>query len=173
MPRLSAIVHTQNDQHRIARLLESLRPCNEVLVIDHSSTDETVTVAKHHGALVKQGIPGVEHGTYVLDLRHHWVLSVLPSEALSEALEAALFEWRELSEDECDQLGYAIRIREETGDGWRFLSPEMRLANRARINWTSAIPPAAPGVPALDGDLLRFLEPVPGDRSGLLADALE
>jgi hypothetical protein len=49
----------------------------------------------------------------------------------------------------------------------------MRLANRARINWTSAIPPAAPGVPALDGDLLRFLEPVPGDRSGLLADALE
>jgi len=173
MPRLSAIVHTQNDQHRIARLLESLRPCNEVLVIDHGSTDDTVTVAKHHGAVVKQGIPGVEHGTYVLDLRHHWVLSVLPSEALSEALEAALFEWREQSEDDCDHLGYAIRIREETGDGWRILPPEMRLANRARINWTEAIPPPAPDIPTLEGDLLRFLEPVAEERGGLLPDALE
>lgn len=172
MPRLSAIVHTQNDQHRIARLLDSLRPCDEILVIDHSSTDDTTTVAKHHGAIVKQGIPGVEPGTYVLDLRHHWVLSVLPSEALSESLEAALLEWRELSEDDCDHIGYAIRVREETADGWRILEPEMRLANRARINWTTAIPPAAPDLPALEGDLLRFLEPAPEEGAEPLDDAL-
>lgn len=171
MPRLSAIIHTQNDQHRIARLLESLRPCDEVLVIDHGSTDETVTVAKHHGAVVKLGIPGVEPGTYVLDLRHHWVLSVLPSEALSESLEASLFEWRELSEDDCNHIGYAVAIREETGDGWRKLPPEMRLANRAKINWTAPIPPSAPGIPSLEGDLLRFQEPLPDTKVPLTTGA--
>ncbi len=51
MPKISAIIHTHNDAQRIGRALGSLRPCDEVLVIDHSSSDETGKIArdwKHH-----------------------------------------------------------------------------------------------------------------------------
>ena len=49
----------------------------------------------------------------------------------------------------------------------------MRLANRARINWTTAIPPAVPDIPSLEGDLLRFIEPAPAESAEPLDDALE
>jgi glycosyltransferase involved in cell wall biosynthesis len=52
MLRISALVHAKNDAQRIGRALESLRPCDEVLVIDHDSEDETVKIARDHGATV-------------------------------------------------------------------------------------------------------------------------
>ncbi len=155
MPRITALIQTRNDAHRIGRTLDSLRPCDEVLVIDRASDDDTTRIARQHGATVKQAIEGVGPGAYAIDARYEWVLCLLPGEALSEGLEAALFEWKETEPDE-DTPGFACALREDTGDGWKAHKPEMRLANRNRMTWTGALPPNPDGAGTIEGDLLKF-----------------
>ncbi len=164
MPKITAIVHTSNDVLRIGRALDSLRCCDEVLVIDHDSTDETVKEAKKHGATVKKGLPGVEPGAYVMDARPDWILCLHPNEAVSEPLEASLHEFKERKEDEDvpenNPTAFNLIIREERGHGWQSLAPETRLANRQKVNWTTEeCPPQMKDAPSLPGELMRFQEP--------------
>ena len=89
------MLHTCNVASQLERCLYSLRPCDEVIVIDHGSTDDTVKIAREHGARVIQGVSGVDHGAYTQDVRNDWVLVLCPNECVGEDLEASLFEWRE------------------------------------------------------------------------------
>jgi glycosyltransferase involved in cell wall biosynthesis len=158
MPKVTALLHTRNDAARISRALESLRPCDELLIIDHGSKDDTVPLARSHGARIKQAVTGVEDGTYVVDARHDWVLCLQPTESLAESLEASLLEWKG-QDIPFDARGFRVTIREETEQGWRILQPEMRLVNRTCLNWTTTLPPDDPTVEQLEGELLRFLHP--------------
>jgi glycosyltransferase involved in cell wall biosynthesis len=157
MPKLTAIIHTKNDASRIGRLLDSLRACNEVIVIDDNSEDDTLKVAEAHGANVRKCIPGVTPGAYSMEAHNPWILCVLPNESISEALEASLLEWRERKEDE--NPGYNIRIRLQENDRWTELPPETRLVNREKINWTDQLPPTSSVFDQLEGDLLQFNTP--------------
>ncbi|MDP9267652.1 MAG: hypothetical protein M3P27_04915 [Acidobacteriota bacterium] len=159
MPKISALIHAHNDALRIGRALDSLRACDEVLVIDHASDDDTADIARRHGATVKKGLPGVEPGAYLADTRYDWVLCILPNEAVSEALEASLLEFRERKCEDEHAVAYNLTLREEYGADWRPLAPETRLADRAKLNWTSKCPPHLPEAPSLAGELLRFEEP--------------
>src|SRR5947209_8569152 len=94
MPKITALIHTLNDALRLGRALDSLRPCDEVLIIDDSSEDDTVRIAHDNGAHLKQSIPGVTQGAYVMDAANDWILCLLPNEALSEELEASIQEWK-------------------------------------------------------------------------------
>jgi|SRR5947209_10616594 len=158
MPKISAILHTHNDEQRIARALESLRACNEIVVIDHDSSDQTAEVARRHGAQVKPSVPGVQPGAYVNDLQNDWVLCLQPNEAISEALEASLFEWKQ-EEVPQEIVGYSVAVREETENGWRNDGQHLRLANRKRINWPERLPPVNGDGHVLAGELLRFSKP--------------
>jgi glycosyltransferase involved in cell wall biosynthesis len=57
MPKLTALLHTHNDALRLGRALQSLRPCDQVLVIDENSEDDTEKVARDYGATFKTAIP--------------------------------------------------------------------------------------------------------------------
>lgn len=157
MPKISAILHALNDVERIGRAIDSLRPCDEVLVIDHGSTDGTQKAAEEHGATVKAAIPGVDRGTYVLDLKNDWVLCLCANEALTEELEASIQEWKQ---GEPPQVpGFAIAVREEGDSGWKQCQTELRLVDRSRLNWTGDLPPNSDGPAAFPGNLLRFRNP--------------
>jgi len=157
MPKITALLHTFDDAARLGRALDSLRPCDQILVVDHASRDATRKVARQHGAQVIRAVPGVEGGAYAIDADHDWILCLLPSEALSEALEASLLEWKQGDPDEF--LGFAVNLREETEDGWRNLPPETRLVNRTVVVWDGPLPPPGSFTHALAGDLLRFRNP--------------
>ena len=169
MAKITALVHTHNDAARIGRALESLRACDEVLVVDHASTDDTVKLARDHGAVVKEGVPGVSPGIYAVDADHDWILCMLPTEAVSEGLEASLFEWKERHEEtsaqaendkhETEACSVAFQVREEIGNGWRELGTHTRLVNRKAINWTGHFPPDDADAEILPGHLLRFRKP--------------
>ena len=169
MPKITALLHTHNDAQRIGRALESLRAVDEILVVDHGSTDDTVQVARHHGANIKEGVPGVNPGVYVIDAHHDWIFCLLPNESLSEGLEASLFEWKERVDEPLNQAEkdaqsfrnatYSVTVREETEDGWKTAPAETRLVNRKQINWTEAIPPNNGESTLLPGDVLRFSKP--------------
>jgi glycosyltransferase involved in cell wall biosynthesis len=159
MPKISAIIHASNDERRLGRALETLRSCDEVIVVDHASTDRTREVAREYGASVRQGVLGVKHGAYISELKNDWVLCLLPSESLSEALEASLFEWKQNNFKNGDQVGYRIAVREETASGWQTHPAVLRLVNRTRMNWAEELPPKDGDGPTMPGEILRFSQP--------------
>ena len=114
MPKISALLHTHNDALRLGRALDSLRPCDEVLIIDQDSEDETEKVAREHGATFKTAIAGVTSGAYAMDASHEWILYLRCNEALSDELEATLIEWKE-AEPEETLACYSVPIRAENG----------------------------------------------------------
>src|SRR6185503_2718179 len=97
--KISALIHTMDNARSLGRALDSLRPCDEVIVVDHGSRDETVKVAKEHGAKVINAVPGVSNGAYAQNTRNQWILCLLPHEAIAEDLEASLLEWSEAEQD--------------------------------------------------------------------------
>jgi glycosyltransferase involved in cell wall biosynthesis len=155
MPKISALIHVCDDERRLGRVLDSLRPCDEVVVVDHGSKDESIKVAREHGARIIKGVHGVSRGAYSQDASHDWILCLLPTEALGEEFEASLLEWKQ-SEPAKDGLGYNVQVREQNGTAWNPLTPEMRLVNRKQINWIGDLPPDAPAAPALPGHILRI-----------------
>ncbi|MGZ4789239.1 MAG: hypothetical protein ACXVZV_12765 [Terriglobales bacterium] len=157
MPKITALIHTLNDGLRIGRTLDSLRACDQVLVIDHGSTDNTAKVVRDHGAEMKKGIPGVDRGTYAVDSSNDWILCLCSNESLSEELEASLFEWK--SQDHQDAVGFNLRAREESNGGWAIRDPETRLVNKCKMNWTGDLPPTTTVNHEIKGFILRFQSP--------------
>ncbi|HEY5175909.1 MAG TPA: glycosyltransferase [Terriglobales bacterium] len=158
MPKITALLHTHNDALRLGRALDSLRPCDEVLVIDDCSEDDTSRVAREHEATLKTAIPGVTLGAYAADASHDWVLCLHPSETLSDDLEAALFDWK--NEEPAENIaGYRASIREQKDNEWQTCPPETRLINRKLVNWIGEMPPDEPCENKLSGDVLRFHQP--------------
>lgn len=156
MRKLSALMHAHNEGKRLGRTLETLRPCDEVVVVDHGSSDDTVRVARQYGAKVVKAVPGVDKGAYAIDCRHDWVLCLEANESLTESLEASLFEWKQKNESDTAQPAFNIGLRVDTGSGWEERSPQTRLVNRNQINWQGALPPNMETAPVLEGKLLRF-----------------
>jgi cellulose synthase/poly-beta-1,6-N-acetylglucosamine synthase-like glycosyltransferase len=152
MPRLTALIHTHNDELRLGRALESLRPCDELLVFDDGSRDGTAAVAREYGARVLSAM-----GTGLAGAQFDWILCLLPSEALSEALEASLFEWK-LTEHAAAHA-FSMAVREQDGDKWLTHPATTRLLNRQARSWTSPLPPDDLQAQILAGDLLRFQQP--------------
>jgi len=168
MPKITALVHTHNDASRVGRLLETLRACDEVLLVDHGSTDTTRDVAGEYAANIKTGVPGVSRGVYATDARHDWILCLLPNEALSETFEAALFEWKNREDQPTDTPpaevspdadSFAVAIRRETAEGWSDAPPQTRLVNRSKVNWQDDLPPDTPQAEVLAGHILSFRHP--------------
>jgi len=157
MTKITALIHTLNDDQRIGRALDSLRSCDQVLVIDHGSSDHTEKVVRDHGATFKKGIPGVDYGTYAVDSNHNWILCLCANESIGEELEASLFEWK--SQDHEDITGYNVRVREEKDGSWTVGDPVTRLVNKCKMNWTGDLPPKTTVFDEIKGYVLRFSEP--------------
>jgi glycosyltransferase involved in cell wall biosynthesis len=93
--KISATIITLNEQGNIARSIESLRCCDEVVVVDSGSSDRTMETAATLGARVVEspwrGYAGQKN--FAADrAAHDWVLSIDADEALSEALEAEIWQ---------------------------------------------------------------------------------
>lgn len=50
--QLSGIIIAKNEEERIANCIDSISFCDEIVVVDSSSTDKTVAIAKRMGAVV-------------------------------------------------------------------------------------------------------------------------
>jgi glycosyltransferase involved in cell wall biosynthesis len=145
---ITALIHTENDALRLGRCLETLYPCEQIVVVDHGSRDETVQVAREYGARIvdatgeaeRTGPPGLWpelranlRADRLQDNRlqanlstglRGWIMCLDSCESLSESLAASLFEWKYEWRTERSSLpqnaapSFSVFLREETATGW-------------------------------------------------------
>lgn len=90
VPKISAVIIARNEEAMIANCIDTLHWCEEILVVDHGSSDNTTSLAKHQGAKV---ISAPTHATFA-DLRNlgmeeatgEWLLYVDADERVTPAL---------------------------------------------------------------------------------------
>lgn len=138
--KISATIITHNEERNLPRAIESLRCCDEILVIDSGSTDRTVEIAGKFGARVLEanwrGYAGQKN--YASDQAvHDWVLSIDADEALSEDLEAEIWQ---LKKNGPTYDAYTVpRLAQYLGkwilySGWH-PDRKIRLFDRRKARW--------------------------------------
>jgi len=138
--KISATIITFNEERNISRVVESLRCCDEILVLDSGSNDRTVEIATKLGARVEEaswhGYAAQKNIAAQL-ATHDWILSLDADESVSEALEAEIWHIKK-SGPEFD--GYTMpRLAQYLGrwilhSGW-YPDRKVRLFNKQRAKW--------------------------------------
>jgi glycosyltransferase involved in cell wall biosynthesis len=138
--KISATIITFNEERNVPRVIESLRCCDEILVLDSGSNDRTVEIATKLGARV---VEASWHG-YAAQKNiaaklatHDWILSLDADESLSEALEAEIWQIKKTG-PKFD--GYTMpRLAQYLGrwilhSGW-YPDRKVRLFNKHKAQW--------------------------------------
>ncbi|MBI5019004.1 glycosyltransferase family 2 protein [Candidatus Gottesmanbacteria bacterium] len=141
---ISAVVLTQNCASTLAATLESLSFCDEIIVIDDHSTDDSGAIAKKYDAVVYtrslDGDFAAQRNFGLAKATHDWVLFIDSDEVVSQAL---AHEIREAIQS-VDVKGFYVKRRDilwgtpmvhgETADV-RLL----RLAKKGSGKWTRPV----------------------------------
>lgn len=163
--KISATIVTLNEEHNVARAIESLRCVDEVLVVDSGSTDRTREVAARLGARVIEepwrGYAGQKNFAAAL-AANEWILSIDADEAVAEELEAEILL---LKKNGPKFDGYSMpRLAQYLGrwihhGGW-YPDRKVRLYRRSSAEWVGAYVHESVrlnGTPGeLQGNLLHF-----------------
>jgi glycosyltransferase involved in cell wall biosynthesis len=138
--KISATIITCNEERNIPRVIESLRCADEVVVVDSGSTDRTVEIASKLGARVVEmpwrGYAGQKNFASS-QASNDWILSLDADEALSESLEAEIWQIKK-NGPEFD--GYTMpRLAQYLGrwilhSGW-YPDRKVRLFDRRNAKW--------------------------------------
>src|SRR5579864_214866 len=135
---ITAMVSSHNEARLLERCLPTLTFCDEVLVIDIASDDDTEAVARAHGARVLRHdwVPIAERARMELvdEASHDWLLFMDPDEAMPPALALQLAELvPRLADDvgvvDCPWQFY-FRDRPLRGTVWGGISRKRTLALR-------------------------------------------
>jgi len=138
--KISATLITLNEEANLARAIESLRCCDEIVVLDSGSQDRTVEIAASLGARVIESEwtgYAAQKNFAAQQAAHDWVLSLDADEALSEPLEGDILEIKRLG-PRAD--AYTIpRLAQYMGrwilhSGW-YPDRKVRLYDRRRARW--------------------------------------
>lgn len=163
---VSVVILAHNEAGNIARCVDSVRECGEVVVVDDDSTDATAEIAQQHGARV------VNHAftsfasqrNWALesaDLQHDWVLML-------DADEAATSDFLQEIQQAIDTVNadvHAFRNCRKTMLHGRWLKYSdgfpvwiMRLVRRGHAQFEDAGHGEVP-IPVLDGQVETIREP--------------
>jgi glycosyltransferase involved in cell wall biosynthesis len=138
--KITATIITLNEERNIARAIESLRCCDEILIVDSGSTDRTAELGQNLGARVIEASwlgYAAQKNRAAEQASHDWILSLDADEALSEALEAEI--WK-LKKSGPQYDAYTMpRLARYLGRwilhaGW-YPDRKVRLYHRAKAQW--------------------------------------
>jgi glycosyltransferase involved in cell wall biosynthesis len=140
VPKVSVTVITRNEASNIGDALASVAWSDDVVVVDSESTDDTVEIARAHGARVfVNAWPGYgAQKNYAADLaRHDWILSLDADERVTPALAREI---QQALAREPSVSGYRIpRVARHLGRWIRttdwYPNRKLRLYDRRRARW--------------------------------------
>ncbi len=146
MSGISGVVICFNEEDGIARCLESLSFCDEIVVVDSHSTDATREIAERYtNCVISQEFLGyVKQKNFALDqARNDWVVCLDADEALDEECRDAI--QRALANDSKEAAGFVLdRMTSFLGvwhvKGEWYPDPQLRVFRRSRGRWTGRDP---------------------------------
>lgn len=144
MEKLSATIIVKNEADNLKKLLPELHWCDEVVIVDDFSTDETMEVCRQFNCKIfqrKLDHFGLQKQFAVAQATYDWVFSIDADELLSDELVSQMKEV--LKNPNNDLGGYSmIRRHEFMGRVFRHSAESrtayLRLFNRSRANFNSA-----------------------------------
>ena len=161
---ISVVLITFNEEKNLPLVLEKLRWCEEVVVVDSGSTDGTLAIARKFGArVVHRDFDGFASQKNFADRQasHDWILALDADEAPSDDLRASLKRVKSSGADchayrfprKTFYLGKWIRY-----SGW-YPDKKIRFYDRRRTRWEGLVHESVQvdgTVGELDGDLLHY-----------------
>lgn len=145
MVPVSAVLITQDEARHLPGALESVRFCDEIVVVDCGSRDRSRAIAEAAGArvIVREPWPGfVDQRNFAAQAaRHDWVLAVDADERVSVPLRDEI---QSLREKGFAHAGYRIpRVAQYLGRWIRgtdwYPDPQLRLWDRRLGAWQGAL----------------------------------
>jgi glycosyltransferase involved in cell wall biosynthesis len=138
--KITATIITLDEERNIARAIESLRCADEILIVDSGSTDRTTELAENLGARVIEANwmgYSAQKNWAAEQASNDWILSLDADEALSEALEAEI--WNVKKTGPRFDAYTMPRMARYLGrwilhSGW-YPDRKVRLYHRARARW--------------------------------------
>src|SRR5579864_9155001 len=163
--KISATIITLDEERNIARAIESLRCCDQIVVLDSGSVDRTVELAEKLGAVVvEESWRGYANQKNLVaeHAEHDWILSLDADEALSEALEGEI--WNLKKHGPAYDAYTVPRMAQYLGrwilhGGW-YPDRKVRLYDRRKAKWVGDFVHESVTVDGrvghLDANLLHF-----------------
>ena len=143
-PKVSAVIITFNEEAIIGKTLSMLWWCDEIIIIDSGSTDNTVDICNDHGCTVfRRPLNGFgEQKKYgVSKANNDWILCIDADELLSEPLIEEI--QKELTKNKNQFAAFEIPLnlvfmKKVFKYGKETYSPKTRLFNKNNGNWDGA-----------------------------------
>lgn len=128
MAKVTAVIIALNEADRIEKTISAISCCNEIIVVDSGSSDQTIKVSKNLGCKVYEN-PFKSFGEqkkFGFDKAvNDWILSVDADEVMTPELNAEIESLFENKKPHCN--GYRIRFR------MVFLNKVFRFGKESRI----------------------------------------
>lgn len=90
MHKISAVIITHNEENRVRSTLESVKWCDEIIILDSNSTDKTIDICKEYSNCKIFFQPflgyGLQKELAVEKASNDWVLSLDADEVVTDAL---------------------------------------------------------------------------------------
>jgi glycosyltransferase involved in cell wall biosynthesis len=126
MKKVSCVIHTYNAETYLKKCLESVRWCDQLVIVDMFSTDKTVDIAKEYGAEIylheNLGYADPARAYGLNQCKNEWVLAIDSDEIVPKKLAKRLIEIAE--KDEADVVRISFRNfffgKEIKGAGWGY-----------------------------------------------------
>lgn len=164
---ISAVVLARNEAINIERCVRALHWCDEIVVVDDASTDETVEIASRVGATVVQhrfeSFAGQRNWAMRhAGLRNQWVLHLDADEVATDAFAKAVEEAVESAGPQC--VAFALCRKTFFNDRWLKYSDGfpvwiMRLTKRGSA-WFEDCGHGEVAVPDVDGTVEKIHDPL-------------
>jgi len=169
---ISLVIITLNEQEGIARAIESASFCDDIVVLDSGSTDDTCQIARDLGArvILEEWRGFQEQKQRAADLaKNDWVLSLDGDEAIGSELREELLKLFSRWAKGADQSHFNVdgykfaRLTFNLGrwirhGGW-YPDFQLRLFHRKRARWVGGQlheRVSAPRTEKLEGNLLHY-----------------
>ena len=146
MSGISGVVICFNEEDGIARCLESLRFCDEIVVVDSHSSDGTREIAaRYTDRVIEQEFLGyVKQKNFALDrAQHDWVVCLDADESLDPECQRAVREG--IAADDgttagfvLDRMTHFLGVWHDKGE-W-YPDKQLRVFRRSRGRWTGRDP---------------------------------